>query len=81
MGVSCRVKGKRNVSELQEKEQPQGDSPESLRIAGMVAGGWLLAMLMLPTGGLLWQWGMVQHMGSWLLSTVLAQSGLSGLFI
>ena len=45
-----------------------------------MAGVWLAAMLLLPGGGLLWQWGVVQQLGGWVMHSVLAHLDLAGLF-
>lgn len=57
------------------------DSPESKRVAALVASGWLAALIMLPGGGLLWQWGLVQNVGDWVVGTVLGKLDLSGLIL
>ena len=65
----------------QQEVEMQADSPESKRLVATIVGGWLLALMVLPGGGLLWQWGTVQHAGRWLVGTVLAELHLAGLVI
>ena len=57
------------------------DSLESKRTVALMVSGWLLALLVLPGGGLLWQWGVVQQTGSWLVGTLLAELHLAGLVL
>lgn len=68
---------------LQENavSHPTIDSPESKRFAAFVAGGWLAALVILPSGGLLWQTETAAHLGNWLVGNVLAELQLSGFFI
>ena len=68
--------------ELQDISQnPTTDSPESLRHAALVVGVWLMALTVLPPSGLLWQTGVFNTVGSWLMSRVLAGLHLTGFFL
>ena len=50
----------------------QSDSSDSLRRTAQIVGIWLLGCSVLPPTGLLWQFGVLEAMGHWLVSHVLA---------
>ena len=76
---TLQVEGEDMHGEHAEVEKPS-DSPDAIRFAFRMASVWLLAMMVIPRGGLLWQWGLVQKIGGWLMGNVLAHLDLIGLF-
>lgn len=58
----------------------QPDAGDSMRRVAQIVGAWILAISVLPPTGLLWQFGVLQAMGHWLTSNVLASLHLTGLF-
>ncbi len=59
----------------------QFDSSDSMRRTAQIVGVWLLAVSVLPPTGLLWQFGVLDAMGHWLVNHVLAVLQLRGLFL
>ena len=59
----------------------RSDSGDSLRRTAQIVGVWLLCVSVLPPTGLLWQFGVLDAMGHWLVSHVLAVLKLRELFL
>ncbi len=57
----------------------QTDSTESLRRCVFIVACWCLAIFLLPPNGLVWQSGIANALGSWLVNGVLASLDLTGL--
>ena len=57
----------------------QTDSPDSLRRSACIVACWCLAISLLPPNGLVWQFGMADAFGHWLVNGVLASLNLTGL--
>lgn len=66
---------------LTDSTASQFDSSDSMRRTAQIVGAWLLAVSVLPPTGLLWQFGVLDAMGHWLVSHVLAALQLKGLFL
>ena len=57
----------------------QEDNAESLRRWSRIVGCWCLAICLLPPGGLIWQFAVVEALGHWFVDGVLASNNLAGL--
>ncbi len=66
---------------LTQSTSSQFDSSDSMRRTAQIVGVWLLALSVLPPTGLLWQFGVLDAMGHWLVSHVLTALQLKGLFL